>query len=106
DLEGRDAGWWILMRSRGLLILRHLAHGGAADREDLELAQQGWRSASLAVGPGGPCILLQRAQGGLDAVWVGPELPTPAVTKTELCAADRSVIFARHAGQADQWAFV
>jgi len=106
DPNDPDAGWWILMRSRGLLILRHLAHGGAADREDLDLAQQGWRSASLAVGQAGPCILLQYAQGGLGAVWVGPELPTPVVTKTELCAADRSVIVSRHAAQGEEWAFV
>lgn len=106
DISAPGAGWWLMLRKQNRLVLRHLERGGAADRAELVLFEAPWSAAELAVGPRGPCAIVQPNVGGLDVLWVGDATVADAVTRTELCPADTGVVAARLAFNAGRCAFL
>jgi len=70
DESRAEGGWWVLARRQGQLVLRHLSREGGEDRPERRWLQRPWTEADLAVGPAGPCVLVQFADGGLEAFWL------------------------------------
>ncbi len=106
DTRSEAGGWWMLVHGRSrVLLLRHFDRNGVTDRHAVRLAEEWEGTASLSVDALGPCVLVQHAKGGLEAVWVGEESPSPALTRTELCAADRDVIASHAAFEGSRWGF-
>ncbi len=105
DSSAVDGGWWLLLYRQGRLVLRHLERSGATDRTDLVVFEGPLRSAELAVGPRGACVLLQPMEGGLEAHWSGGGESGDSFSRVEIRDSKVSVLAARVAVRGERFAF-